>query len=62
MSRKEALEAIEKRKAIRALLGNKQDTDLTAILAYLYRDVAINMIMKCDIAEIEYAIKHKADL
>lgn len=56
-SRKQASEAIEKRKALRNLLGNKLDSDLIVIFAYLYRDVMLDMIMNCDIAEIEYAIK-----
>ena len=57
-SRKDAIEAIEKRKALRSILGNKCGYELRAILDYLYSDVTIDMIMKCDIAEIECAINH----
>lgn len=57
-NKERALEDIEKRKALRERVGNMQNCDITAIFAYLYRDAMIDLVMKCDPAEIEHAIEH----
>lgn len=58
MNKKQTLEIIEKRKALRERLGNMMHYDLRAIFAYLYEDEMIDLIMECDPADIEHAIKH----
>jgi len=55
-----ALEKIDKRKELRERVANMGYSDLIYILAYLHEDVIRNMIMKCDLKEVEYAIEHKA--
>lgn len=56
--KKQTLEIIEKRKALHEQVGNMTNSDLMAIFAYLYEDAMIDLIMKCDLAEIEHAIEH----
>ena len=56
MTISDRLEELERRKGLRERLGNT--IDLLSILAYLHRDVMLDMIMKCDCDEIERAINY----
>jgi len=61
VNRELALEKIERRKELRDKLANTQTDDLVAILTYLHRDVMIDLIMKCDVEKIGYALTNKLE-
>ena len=52
-----ALKKVEKRRELREKVGNMSYSDLISVLAYLHKDAMAEMIMSCDIDEIERAIR-----